>query len=121
MAEYVAKFNLIKDEYYILSGKLTKDNFQYTASEMPYTAYTNPSWSNPTIADDNSRGTKRPTWELFYAYAKKNGKSAIYCGRWVKQMRELDSWHCDGGTATYDKNSGGYDQLGYGSLMFAVE
>lgn len=119
MAEYVGKFNLIKDEYYNSGSKLTKDQFQYSAQDFPYTPYSNPSWSNPVIADDDTRGTKRPVWELFYAYAQTHQKSAIYCGRWVKQMRQLDSWHCDGGTATYDSNSGGYDQLGYGTLMFA--
>lgn len=118
MAEYVAKFNLIKDEHYLHTEKLSKDQFQYQADTFPYTSYSNPSWNCPTIADDDSRGVKRPAWEVFYAYAQTHGKTAIYCGRWVKQMRELDSWHCDGGTATYDSNSGGYDQLGYGTLMF---
>lgn len=118
MAEYVGKYNLVKDEAYV-NGPQSQDDYQYESEIFPYTAYTNPSWSNPVIANDSGRGGKRPCWELFYGYAQANGKSAIYCGKWVEQMRMLNSFKCDGGSGTYDPNSGGYDQLGFGTLMFA--
>lgn len=118
MAEYVGKYNLVKDEAYGKSSREQSD-FQYDSETFPYTSYSNPSWTNPTIANDSGRGGKRPCWELFYGYAKATGKSAIYCGKWVEQMRTLNSFKCDGGSGTYDPNSGGYDQLGMGTLMFA--
>lgn len=118
MAEYVGKYNLVKDDAYV-NGPKDQGDYQYDSDTFPYTAYSNPSWSNPVIANDSGRGKKRPCWELFYGYAKETGKSAIYCGKWVEQMRTLNSFKCDGGSGTYDPNSGGYDQLGMGTLMFA--
>ena len=126
MAEYVAKYNLIKDESWnnstnTSSSSLTESDFVVVRTEMPYTAYTNPSWSNPEIssADDTSRGSKRPCWEVFYNYAKEKGVSAIYCKKWAEQMRQFNSFGSDGGAGDYGPNSGGFDQLGYGTLMFA--
>lgn len=122
MAEYVGKYNLLKDECF---GKFSNtdngmpaDNFVYDSDTFPYTAYTNPSWSNPTVSAAQ-RGTKRPAWELFYGYAKEHNLSAIYCQKWVEQMRTYNSYKSDGGGGDYGPNSGGFDQLGYGTLMFA--
>lgn len=126
MAEYVGKYNLIKDESWnkstnTSSSDLTESDFVVVREQMPYTAYTNPSWSNPEIsaASDKSRGAKRPCWEVFYGYAKANGKQAIYSRKWTEQMRQLNSYGCDGGAGDYGPNSGGFDQLGYGTLMYA--
>ncbi len=118
MAEYVGKYNLLKDESYQKDGSYANSDFAYDSETFPYTAYTNPSWSNPTISTE-ARGTKRPAWELFYGYAKLHGKSAIYCQKWVEQTRKFNSYGSDGGAGDYGPNSGGFDQLGYGTLMFA--
>lgn len=126
MAEYVGKYNLIKDDCWnhstnVSSNTLTADDFVVLRTAMPYTAYTNPSWSCPEISasTDTSRGSKRPCWELFYGYAKSHGQSAIYCQKWSEQMRAYNDYKSDGGGGDYGPNSGGYDQLGYGTLMFA--
>lgn len=123
MAEYVAKYNLISDAAYTLSTNastagLAADDFAYPHATFPYTAYTNPSYSNPVISADG-RGTKRPCWELFYGYAQRHGVPAVYCGKWVHQMRQFNPYGSDGGAGDYGANSGGFDQLGYGTLMFA--
>ena len=122
MAEYVGKYNLLKDESFAqfsnTDNGMSADNFVYESDSFPYTAYTNPSWSNPTISD-SQRGTKRPVWELFYGYAKAHNLSAIYCKKWVEQMRTYNKYGSDGGAGDYGPNSGGFDQLGYGTLMFA--
>jgi len=53
MAEYVGKYNLLKDESFRLYSNtdngMSANNFVYESDVFPYTAYTNPSWSNPTI------------------------------------------------------------------------
>lgn len=127
MAEYVAKYNLRKDASYS-KGTLADADFQYSREGFPYTAYTNPSWSCPSLSSietndgqkaETSRGELRPSWELFYGYAKAHNKSAIYCQKYSEQMRSLNSYKCDGGAGDYGPNSGGFDQLGYGTLMFA--
>ena len=125
MAEYVGKYNLVKDEAWPKSTNTSNNynpsDFVVASQDMPYSAYSNPSWNNPTISgdDDKSRGTRRPCWELFYNYAKAKGQSAIYCKKWVDQMRSFNVDGCDGGAGDYGPNSGGFDQLGYGTLMFA--
>ena len=113
MAEYVGKYNLIKDEAFN-KGTLVGDDFVYDSNSFPYTSYSNPSYTNTTISTDQ-RGTKRPAWELFYGYCKAKGISSIYSGKWAEQMRP------DGGGGNYGPNSGGFDQLGFGTLMYYRE
>lgn len=121
MAEYVAKYNLYTDENFQkvsnTQNGFDDSYFQYRTATFPYTAYSNPSQSCPTIATAQ-RGTKRPAWELFYGYAKAHNVSAIYCQKWVEQQRKYNGYG-DGGAGDYGPNSGGFDQLGYGTLMFA--
>ena len=120
MAEYIAKYNLYKDEYWIQGGNI--DNlFQYSKNGFPYSPYKVSFWECPTIssqeANDASRGTKRPCWELFYGYCKQKGISSIYCKQQADQMRTLSPIKCDGGAGDYGDTSGGFDQIGYGTLM----
>ena len=70
----------------------------------------------------DSRGEVRPAWELVNRLAQDYGKSSIYAKMWVDKMRENASrGNSDGGAGDYGPNSGGYDQLGFGTLMFAKE
>lgn len=121
MAEYVGKYNLYTDEAFPTvsntANGFADSYFQYPSASMPYTSYTNPSYTCPTVSQDQ-RGAKRPAWELFYGYAKAHGQSAIYCQKWVEQMRQYNGYG-DGGAGDYGPNSGGFDQLGYGTLMYA--
>lgn len=113
MAEYVAKYNLPTAATCYSSSR------QFVYSSMPYTAYSNPSYNCPTLSADG-RGTLRPCWELFYAYASRHGQPMRYCGRWVELMRSQSGYGSDGGGGDYGTTSGGFDQLGYGTLMFGV-
>ena len=95
-------------------SKTVGDDFVYDSNSFPYTSYSNPSYTKATISTDQ-RGTKRPAWELFYGYCKAKGISSIYSGKWAEQMRP------DGGGGNYGPNSGGFDQLGFGTLMYYRE
>ena len=97
MAEYIGKYNLKND----------KGEFAYT--DVPFTTYTNGEVTHTAISSE-ARGTVRPAWELFYAYAQKNGKSARYAQAWAEQARRQN----DGGETTSAQN----DELGFGTLMF---
>ena len=112
MAEYLAKYNLRTDATY------TSDTPSFLYDGVPYTSYSNPSHNCPTLSDDG-RGTKRPCWEVFSNYAYQHGQSAIYCKKWVQQMRTINGWG-DGGGGDYGSLSGGFDQLGYQTLMFGA-
>lgn len=111
MAEYVGKYNLPTAATYSSGSK----SFVYAS--VPYTSYTNPSYTNETVSS-GSRGTIRPCWEIFAAYARSHMQSARYCEEWVTLMRAQSGFGSDGGAGDYGTNSGGFDQLGYGTLMY---
>jgi len=93
--EYVAKYNLGYD--------------------VPYRPYANSSFTSPVIAA-GGRGDLRPVWELVYNhYAILKGLDAPYCRMMVEKSRP------EGGGGNYGPNSGGYDQLGYGTLTYALD
>ncbi|GFF73441.1 hypothetical protein IFM47457_10309 [Aspergillus lentulus] len=98
-AEYVAKYNL--------------------GNDVPYTTYTN-SDVTQTVISAASRGDIRPMWELLYNhYGVLKGLNINY----TKQYRDLvvkKGAGAEGGGGDYGPNSGGYDQLGYGTLMYTL-
>ncbi|UAY56043.1 alginate lyase family protein [Arachidicoccus terrestris] len=93
--EYVAKYNV-------------------ASLEVPYTAYTNcEGVSNPVISS-NGRGTVRPMWELVYNhYVNLKGLKATWTTLGAKSVRP------EGGGGDYGPNSGGYDQFGFGTLLYS--
>jgi len=97
MAEYVGKYNLKND-----AGS-------YAYNDVPFTTYNNGEVTHTAISSD-ARGTVRPSWELFLAYAKNNGKAARYSQMWAEQARNNNA----GGETT----STSTDELGFGTLMF---
>jgi len=73
-----------------------------------------------TVISNNSRGDIRPTWELFYAhYHDLKGLTANYTGQYRDKVRQ-DGAGAEGGGGYYGPNSGGFDQLGYGTLVYAL-
>jgi hypothetical protein len=98
-AEYVAKYNL--------------------GLAVPYTTYKNSDVTQPVISN-SSRGNIRPIWELPYNhYAKIKRFPARYTKRYAETVKK-SSGGAEGGGGDYGPNSGGYDQLGYGTLMYSV-
>jgi hypothetical protein len=102
-AEYVACYNL--------------------GNNVPYTTYTwnygEPGvWSGSqtfTAASPNSRGDVRPIWEMIYNhYVRRMGLSATYVTQIAASVRP------EGGGGQYGPNSGGFDQLGFGTLTFSI-
>ncbi|KAI0966736.1 chondroitin AC/alginate lyase [Xylaria arbuscula] len=99
-AEYVAAYNL-----------------NYT---VPYTEYTNSDVTQSEISN-GSRGDIRPMWELLYAhYGEVKDLSAPYTLEFRDWALE-QSGGAEGGGGDYGSNSGGYDQLGYGTLLFRLD
>ncbi|AER33065.1 MULTISPECIES: alginate lyase family protein [Pantoea] len=79
---------------------------------VPYTVYHNSDVAQSVISD-KGRGEIRPVWALLY-------------GHYVQLMHlsapeikvALEKEGLEGGGGNYGPNSGGYDQLGYGTLTF---
>jgi hypothetical protein len=114
MCEYTGKYNIGSTE-----SNNIMSNFIYDVSKIPYTHYTNCDYDNPVLSSAE-RGSVRPAWELIHRLASDYSLSDIYTQQWVTKMRENASrGYSDGGQGDYGPNSGGYDQLGYGTLMFA--
>lgn len=93
-AEYVAQYNL--------------------GREVPYTAYTNSDVTQAVISE-GARGDVRPIWELIYNhYVVLKGLNAPSVKAFAEKVRP------EGGGGDYGPNSGGFDQLGYGTLTFSL-
>ncbi|MFJ9158022.1 alginate lyase family protein [Streptomyces griseoviridis] len=98
-AQYIAKYNLGQD--------------------VPFTTYTwgtgqSCSQQSQTVIATDSRGQLRPVWDiLYYHYAKRRGLSVPYIQAMAESVRP------EGGGGDYGSTSGGFDQLGFGTLMYA--
>jgi hypothetical protein len=91
--EYVAKYNL--------------------TNTVPYVTYNNCDNVNQTVISTNGRGTIRACWEMIYNhYANRMGLAAPYSAQFAAVARP------EGGGGDYGPNSGGYDQLGFGTLTY---
>ncbi|MCF4120982.1 AbfB domain-containing protein [Antribacter sp. KLBMP9083] len=103
-AEYVAKYNLGFDVPFT----------DYTWQSGPSTTAPHVGWATHTEVSSAGRGHIRPVWESILGhYEGRRGISAP----WVRQMAE--SIRPDGGGGDYGTASGGYDQLGFGTLLHA--
>jgi hypothetical protein len=102
-AEYVAQYNI--------------------GQSVPYTPYTwyegAPGvWSGSqtfTAASSDSRGNVRPIWEMIYNhYVVRQGLSAPGLATIAASVRP------EGGGSEYGEDSGGFDQLGFGTLAYTL-
>ena len=108
-ARYVAKYNKVKDGVDPL-GTLDADSFKYDASTLPFRTYT---YSGKTMTgiSDAGRGSVRPGWDIWVGYCRSHGLPTTYLDEYAEQFSP------DGGGGNYGPNSGGFDQLGFSTLM----
>jgi hypothetical protein len=99
-AEYVAKYNL--------------------GGDVPFTKYAwrsgtgNGKYNEQAVISDIARGELRPVWEiLHYHYARRRRLSVPNVTAMAEKVR------AEGGGGDYGPNSGGFDQLGFGTLLYA--
>lgn len=118
-AEYVAKYNLAHEELYpnpmqnfpsMVVGQ-QDDDYEYAHSSFPFTPYTYGDGGTMREPSSASRGQVRPGWDYWVGYANAHGKSAIYSSMMAERIRP------DGGGGQYSTNSGGFDQIGFSTLM----
>jgi hypothetical protein len=99
-AQYVAKYNIGQD--------------------VPYTTYTwgsgtNCSQQSQTVISSGSRGQIRPVWAMLHFHYNRR----LYLDdKYISQMY-YDLVAPEGGGGDYGSTSGGYDQLGFGTLTYA--
>lgn len=89
--------------------------------DVPYTTYDNSDHVNQEVISAGARGNGRPIGELLYAhYSVLKGLNAT----WTAAYRDMvldGSGGAEGGGGDYGPNSGGYDQLGFGTLLYRLE
>ena len=85
-------------------------------NKVPYTPYNNCDNVNQNIISSYARGADRPGWELIYNhYIVRKGLTSPYVQIYANKMRP------EGGGGDYGSTSGGYDQLGYGTLTATID
>ncbi|UEP53210.1 alginate lyase family protein [Burkholderia ambifaria] len=95
-AEYVAKANLVQPDG--------------TFPTVPYARYANVDVTQAQFST-GSQGAIRPCWALVYNhYVNRRGLSAPWSEKFARAIQP------EGGGGNYGETSGGYDQLGYGTL-----
>lgn len=109
-AQYVAKYNVVKPEVDPNYTEVTVSNFRYLEEEMPFTEYTY-NGGIMTGISAAGRGTKRPGWDIWAGYCNSHNYPAKYV------IEIADFFRPDGGGGHYGNSSGGFDQLGFSTLM----
>ena len=101
-AEYVAKYNLGHDVPFT----------PYTWQSGPRaTTASHAGWQTQTVPGSGSRGQGRPVWDQVLGhYSGRMGLDTPWVAEIAATLRP------DGGGGDYGPNSGGYDQLGFGTL-----
>ncbi|KAJ8121982.1 hypothetical protein ONZ43_g1703 [Nemania bipapillata] len=99
-AEYVSKYN--------------------TGHDVPYTLYESYLGTEAVISN-SSRGINRPGYELLVAhYADIKGLNASWTALYRDQVNANSPSGVEGGGGNYASTSGGYDDLGYGTLLYRL-
>ncbi|KAJ5573114.1 hypothetical protein VI817_007937 [Penicillium citrinum] len=99
-AEYIGKYNVGHD--------------------VPYTAY-NSYQGNQTVISNNSRGTVRPGFELLSAhYGQLKGLDSTWTDAYRDWVNDNSTGGVEGGGGNYGSTSGGFDGLGFGTLLYRI-
>jgi hypothetical protein len=89
--------------------------------DVPFTTYVNSVHGIQTDVSPIGRGQARPIGELLYAhYASVKGLDASWIGAYRDFVVEKGNGS-EGGVGFYGTNSNGFDQLGFGTLLFRRE
>ncbi|KAJ5598305.1 hypothetical protein N7537_008389 [Penicillium hordei] len=99
-AEYVAKYNV--------------------GYEVPYTLYQSFE-GNQTVISNAARGTVRPGFELLSAhYGQIKGLNSSWTDAYRDWVNANSTDGVEGGGGNYGSASGGFDALGFGSLLYRI-
>lgn len=104
------------DDNRVLKGAEYTAKYNFSGLSVPFEPYNNcENWSSTVISDDG-KGGLRPIWaRLYNHYAKRKGLTATY----VELAKRVHN--PEGGGGDYGPNSGGFDNLGFGTLMYSLE
>ncbi|KAJ5985473.1 hypothetical protein N7522_012669 [Penicillium canescens] len=99
-AEYAAKYNV--------------------GSDVPYTLYQSYQ-GNQTVISNASRGNIRPGFELLSAhYGQLKGLNSSWTDAYRDMVNSNSTSGVEGGGGNYGSSSGGFDGLGFGTLLYRI-
>lgn len=101
----------------ILKAAEYSAKFNYANLDVPFHTYTNCNNETHTVvANDASRGNRRPIWERLRShYIKRKGMTA----RYLNMAANIHA--TEGGGGNFGSTSGGFDDLGFGTLLYSLE
>ncbi len=104
------------DDNRVLRGAEYAARYNFDLGKVYFEPYNNCDNVNHTVISDNGKGGKRPIWESLYNhYVKRQGLNAPNITLAIKVHRP------EGGGGDYGGTSGGFDTLGFGTLMFSLD
>ncbi len=102
------------DDNRILKGAEYVAKYNFTNLGAPFEPYDNCNGVDHTEVSPDGAGEHRPIWARIYNhYVKRQGLSATYAELAVNIHTP------EGGGGDYSPNSGGYDNLGFGTLVYS--
>lgn len=127
MAEYNALANMktgTHDEITIADGKGVQGGvWLYSLTQIPFetcgpwcSGSNHEAGKQQTKFGEDQRGNLRPGWEILYHHYKDVGGSYF-----TKRYAGINRPECGSGDDRYTQNSGGFDQIGWGTLMLYNE
>ena len=104
------------DDNRILKGAEYAAKYNIANLNVPFEPYNNCDDVNHITISEEARGNPRPIWERIYNhYVVKEGLTAPYVEMAAGVHRP------EGGGGDYGPNSGGFDALGFGTLLYTLE
>ncbi len=104
------------DDNRVLKGAEYEAKYNYIGLSVPFQPYNNCDNVNHTVISDIGKGSRRPIWERIYNhYVVRQKLSSPYVEMAAGAHRP------EGGGGDYGPNSGGFDSLGFGTLMYSLD
>lgn len=100
----------------ILKAAEYEAKYNYAFLDVPFHTYTNCNNETHTVVSSVGRGEHRSFWERLRSYyVKKKGIKARYLNM------AANAHFPEGGGGDFGPNSGGFDDLGFGTLLYSLE
>ncbi len=104
------------DDNRVLKGAEYAARYNFNLGSVFFEPYNNCDNVNHSVISDVGRGGSRPIWELIYNhYVKRKNLTAPNVEIAARLHRP------EGGGGDYGPNSGGFDSLGFGTLLFSLD
>ncbi|MCW0482384.1 alginate lyase family protein [Gaoshiqia sediminis] len=104
------------DDSRVLKGAEYAARYNFNLGSVSFEPYNNCDNVNHTVISETARGNARPIWEVIYNHYVKRQKMTAPNVTLVANIHRPE-----GGGGDYGPNSGGFDSLGFGTLLFTRE